>query len=169
MTGGEPSQERGLGDLLSQLQAAQADLEAQSAAVDAAVVEGSSAGGAVVVRLTGALEAESVHIDASLADLADPSLLEDAVLAALRDALGQVVELRVVSAGRGRGTLRCWDGPRTRSSAISTWAVCWVASTSAASMANLGMDFGALGGYAEDDEVEDEEDADDEVEDEPEA
>ena len=168
MTGGEPSQERGLGDLLSQLQAAQADLEAQSAAVDAAVVEGSSAGGAVVVRLTGALEAESVHIDASLADLADPSLLEDAVLAAFRDALGQVVELHAalqdeVEAPFGAGMdLNSIVGNLDLGGLLGGVDVGGL-------MANLGMDFGALGAYAEDDEVEDEEDADDEVEDEPEA
>jgi len=35
------------------------------------------------------LEAESVHIDPSIIDAADPTLLEDAVLAALHDALGR--------------------------------------------------------------------------------
>jgi nucleoid-associated protein EbfC len=84
----------GLGDLFSQLQAARADLEARAAEIDASVVEGSAAGGAVVIRLTGSLEAESVHIDASIVDAADPALLEDAVLAALRDALGRIIQLR---------------------------------------------------------------------------
>jgi hypothetical protein len=84
----------GLGDLFSQLQAARADLEAQADEIDAAVVEGSAAGGAVVIRLTGSLEAESVHIDPTIADPSDPTLLEDAVLAALRGALGRIVELR---------------------------------------------------------------------------
>ena len=84
----------GLGDLFSQLQAARADLEARAAEIDASVVEGSTAGGAVVIRLTGSLEAESVHIDSSIVDPADPALLEDAVLAALRDALGRITQLR---------------------------------------------------------------------------
>jgi len=35
-----------------------------------------------------------VHIDSSIVDPSDPALLEDAVLAALRDALGRIVELR---------------------------------------------------------------------------
>jgi DNA-binding YbaB/EbfC family protein len=94
MAEGDSSPTGGLGDLFSQLQAAQADLESQAAAMDAAVVEGHAAGGAVVVQLRGSLEAESVRIDPSIIDPADPTLLEDALLAALRDALGQVVELR---------------------------------------------------------------------------
>jgi len=84
----------GLGDLFSQLQAARADLEAQVEAIDATIVEGKAASGAVVIRLSGSLEGESVHIDASIVDPADPALLEDAVLAALRDALGRITELR---------------------------------------------------------------------------
>jgi len=84
----------GLGDLFSQLQAARADLEAQAEAIEATVVEGRAAGGAVVINVTGSLEAESVHIDPSIIDPADPALLEDAVLAALRDALGRITGLR---------------------------------------------------------------------------
>ena len=80
---GAPS--AGLDGLFAQLQAAQADLEARAAALDSAVVEGSAAGGAVVVRVSGALAAESVHIDPAIIDPADPALLEDALLAALRD------------------------------------------------------------------------------------
>lgn len=92
----------GLGDLFSQFREAQADLEAQAEAIDATVVEGSAAGGAVVVRLSGSLDAESVHIDPAIIDPADPTLLEDAVLAALRDALGRVVALKSsLQAGMG--------------------------------------------------------------------
>ncbi len=89
---GAPS--TGLDGLFSQLQAAQADLEARAAALDSAVVEGSAAGGAVVVRVSGALAAESVHIDPAIIDPADPALLEDALLAALRDALGRITQMR---------------------------------------------------------------------------
>jgi len=94
MGGGTSSSGGGLGDLFAKLQAAQVDLEAQAAAIDATVVEGRAAGGAVVVRLNGSLEAEAVHIDPGIVDPADPALLEDAVLAALRDALGRVSRLR---------------------------------------------------------------------------
>jgi DNA-binding YbaB/EbfC family protein len=167
VAGDEPSEAGGLGDLLAQLQAAQAGLEAQSAAIDATVVEGHAAGGAVVVRLTGSLEVESVHIDPSLADPNDSSLLEDAVLAAVRDALGRVVELRSalqaeVEAPFGGGLdLNAIVGNLDLGGLFGGGDV-------GALMANLGMgmDLGALGapGSAEDEEVED-----DDVDDGPEA
>jgi len=84
----------GLGELFSHLQAARADLEAQAEEVDATVVEGTAAGGAVIIRVSGSLEAETVHIDRAIVERDDISLLEDAVLAALRDALHQINELR---------------------------------------------------------------------------
>jgi len=83
-----------MGDLFARLEEARADLEAQAEAIEATSVEGHAAGGAVVIRLTGSLEAESVHIDPSLVDPSDPTLLEDAVLAALQDALDRIVDLR---------------------------------------------------------------------------
>ncbi len=83
-----------LGDLFAQLEAASADLEAREESIEATVVEGHAANGAVVVRLTGGFEVESVHIDGSVVDPDDLGLLEDAVLAAVRDALDQVVDLR---------------------------------------------------------------------------
>lgn len=89
-----PFPEGGLGDLLAKLQAAQADYEEQAAAIDAAVVEGRAGGGAVTVRINGSLEAEAVHIDPGIIDASDPALLEDMVLAALRDALARLSELR---------------------------------------------------------------------------
>ncbi|MGA2804911.1 MAG: YbaB/EbfC family nucleoid-associated protein [Acidimicrobiales bacterium] len=94
MTEGESSATGGLGDLFARLEEARADLEAQAEAIEATSVEGHAAGGAVVIRLTGSLEAESVHIDPSLVDPTDPTLLEDAVLAALQDALDRITELR---------------------------------------------------------------------------
>lgn len=83
-----------LGDLFSQLQSARADLEAHEEAIESTVVEGHAADGAVVIQLTGGLEVASVHLDRSIVDSDDVELLEDAVFAALRDALGQVMSLR---------------------------------------------------------------------------
>jgi len=57
VTEGDQSPSGELGDLFSQFREAQAGLEAQSQAIEATVVEGSAAGGAVVVRLSGSLEA----------------------------------------------------------------------------------------------------------------
>jgi len=92
------------GDLFSKLQAAQASLAAQEEAIDETLVEGKAAGGAVVVSLRGSLEAQAVSIDPALIDAADPSLLEDAVLAALRDALAQLRELRSSLSPPGLGS-----------------------------------------------------------------
>ena len=94
MPEGDSSPIGGLGDLLSRLEEARADLEARAEAMEATVAEGHAAGGAVVIRLTGSLEVESVHIDPSVVDPADPTFLEDAVLAALQDALDRITELR---------------------------------------------------------------------------
>ena len=110
--GGASSSGGGLGDLFAKLQAAQADLEGQAAAIDAAVVEGRAAAGAVVVRLSGLLEAEAVHIDPAVIDPADPALLEDLVLAALRDALGQAQRAQVFPAVARRPLVRERGRPR---------------------------------------------------------
>jgi DNA-binding protein YbaB len=84
----------GFGDLFAHLEAARAELEAQQEAVESTVVEGHAASGAVVIKMTVGLDATEVHIDPAVIDPADPSLLEDTVLAALRDALGEVGRLR---------------------------------------------------------------------------
>ena len=81
-------------DLFSQLQSARSDLEAKEEAVEATVVEGHAAEGAVTIAITGGLALESVRIDRSIVDPDDVELLEDAVFAALRDALDQVAAVR---------------------------------------------------------------------------
>ncbi len=156
----------GLPDLLSQLQAAQADLEAHVAAIDTTVVEGSAAGGAVVIRLNGSLEAESVHIDPSVLEGSDPSLLEDAVLAALRDALGRIVELRsslqeqVAPSFGGGMDLNAIVGNLGLEGVLGGLDV-----NSLMASFGMGMDLGALGGQGDSDE----DDEDDDLDDEPEA
>lgn len=82
-----------LGSLLDQAQRLQEQLiEAQSSAGET-TVEGRAAGGQVVVTMSGAGEPLSVHIDPAVIDPSDPDLLEDLVLAALKDAVGQAQEL----------------------------------------------------------------------------
>jgi hypothetical protein len=83
-----------LSGLLAQLEAVTEDLEEVAEEVADIIVEGTSAGGSVVIQLTGALDAVGVRIDPSLVDPTDVAMLEDAVLAALRDGLAQVVELQ---------------------------------------------------------------------------
>lgn len=81
-------------DLQSFLAQAQQLQEQLTHARDAAaeqVITGVAAGGKVTVTVTGAMEFGGVHIDPSL--LEDVELLEDLVLAALRDAFTKVSEL----------------------------------------------------------------------------
>lgn len=55
-----------------------------------AVVEGSAGGGLVTVKVDGHFDFKSITIDPSVVDADDPSILEDLVLAALRDATSQL-------------------------------------------------------------------------------
>jgi nucleoid-associated protein EbfC len=93
-----------LGALLEQAQEMAAGMaEAQQAAADT-VVEGSSGGGMVTVTVTGTFEFQRVRIDPKAIDPDDPGMLEDLVLAAVRDAARRVGELQQQSLG-GLGPL----------------------------------------------------------------
>ncbi|MGO8876014.1 MAG: YbaB/EbfC family nucleoid-associated protein [Acidimicrobiales bacterium] len=83
-----------LDGLLAQLEVVSEQLDDVAQEASDVIVQGSSAGGSVVVQLTGGLEAVSIRIDPALVDPSDVAMLEDAVLAALRDGLAQVVELQ---------------------------------------------------------------------------
>src|SRR6185437_2211120 len=78
-----------LGGLLSRLGQVQQNLQQAQQSAAAQVVEGSAGGGAVKVRVTGGLDFEKISIDASVVDPADVEMLEDLVLAAVRDAVEQ--------------------------------------------------------------------------------
>ena len=87
------SDEFDMGALLERAQAVQQQLlEAQAVAAEQ-VVEGNAGGGVVKVRVTGALNVESVSIDPEVIDADDVSMLEDLVLAATNDALARAQEL----------------------------------------------------------------------------
>jgi len=79
-----------VGALLDQ---AQQMMQAHSEAKDQ-MVEGRSGGGAVKVTMTGDMEFKSVTIDPAAVDPADVGMLEDLVLAALRDAMTEVNKLK---------------------------------------------------------------------------
>jgi nucleoid-associated protein EbfC len=88
-----------LGALMSQvLQARDAVQSAQQNAAGQ-VVEGTAGGGLVRIRVTGGLDFQSVTIDPSVIDPADPELLEDLVLAAVRDAAEQASGLQAQALG----------------------------------------------------------------------
>ena len=76
--------------LLKQAQQMQQQLmEAQAAAAEQ-VYEGQSGGGAVKLRVTGGMDFQSVEIDPAAVDPDDVEMLQDLVLAAVRDAVGKV-------------------------------------------------------------------------------
>ena len=73
-------------------------LEAQAAAANAEIT-GQAGGGAVSVTVTGGLEFRAVTIRPDAVDPDDVEMLEDLVLAALQDAMGQVGEMQQSSLG----------------------------------------------------------------------
>lgn len=75
-----------LGGLLESAQKMMADAEAAASRI----VEGVAGGGLVKVRVDGHFTFHSVAIDPSAVDPDDPQILEDLVLAALRDAAEQL-------------------------------------------------------------------------------
>jgi DNA-binding YbaB/EbfC family protein len=84
-TPGQPN----MNELLKQAQKMQQQLaEAQAAAAEQ-VVEGQAGGGVVKVTVTGGMEFRSVSIDPTVVDPDDVEMLEDLILAAIRDALAR--------------------------------------------------------------------------------
>ena len=79
-----------LGGLLAQAQNMQQQLLDAQAQVAAQTVEGQAGGGVVRVVMTGGFEFTSVRIDPDAVDPADVEMLQDLVLAAIRDAVGKV-------------------------------------------------------------------------------
>jgi DNA-binding YbaB/EbfC family protein len=78
-----------LGALLSRLGEVQQSLQQAQESAAGKVLEGSAGGGAVRVRATGAMEFEQVSIDPSVVAGGDVELLEDLILAAVRDVVEQ--------------------------------------------------------------------------------
>ena len=89
--GGQPN----MNELLKQAQKMQEQLLAARAEAETQEVEGQAGGGMVKVRVTGGMEFMGVSIDPAAVDPDDVSMLEDLVLAAIRDAVtkaGQISE-----------------------------------------------------------------------------
>jgi DNA-binding YbaB/EbfC family protein len=81
-----------LGGLLGQMQQLQQQLMDAQEAAASRVAEGSAGGGVVRVKVTGDLDFQDVTIDPSVVDPSDVEMLQDLVLAAVRDAVARVNE-----------------------------------------------------------------------------
>lgn len=90
--------------LLQQAQQMQQQLMEAQAAAAGQEVEGRAGGGVVKVRCTGGLEFEQVTIDPAAVDPSDVTMLEDLVLAAVRDAVAKANALQRQAMG-GLGDL----------------------------------------------------------------
>ena len=88
-----------ISNLLAQAQQMQQQLLAARAEIEEQTVEGQSGGGAVKVRCSGGLDFESVEIRADAVDPADVAMLEDLVLAAVRDAVAKANALNQQALG----------------------------------------------------------------------
>jgi nucleoid-associated protein EbfC len=88
-----------MNELLRQAMAMQEQLMAAQQEAAERTVTGRAGGGLVRVVMTGSGEPTAVHIDPEAFDPTDPELLEDLVLAALRDALQQVRDLQASAMG----------------------------------------------------------------------
>lgn len=86
--GGEGGGMPDLGGLMAQAQ----EMMAKSQEAAAEVVEGSAGGGVVRIEVDGGFQPQSVHIDASVVDPNEIEMLQDLVLAALRDAATQIAD-----------------------------------------------------------------------------
>lgn len=82
-----------LGKLLEQAQAMQAQFQQARETAAGQEVVGQAGGGAVKVTVTGALEFTDVEIDPAVVDPDDVPMLQDLVLAAVRDALARASAL----------------------------------------------------------------------------
>ena len=94
-----------LGDLLAQAQQMQQQLLEAQAAVAEQIVEGHAGGGVVRVECTGGLDFQRVTIDPAAVDPSDVAMLEDLVLAAVRDAVSRANALNSEALGGLGGML----------------------------------------------------------------
>jgi DNA-binding YbaB/EbfC family protein len=77
---------KNLGQMMKQAQQMQAKMAELQAALDQAEVTGQSGGGMVTITTSAKGDPKKVKIDPSLIDPSDAEVLEDLIVAALRDA-----------------------------------------------------------------------------------
>ena len=98
-----PFEQAGLGGIFAEMQRLQEQLAEAEATSRSTEVEGSAGGGAVRIKVSGEFSFNDVTIDAAVVDPADVSILEDLILAALRDATSKLLEVRKAAMGQAVG------------------------------------------------------------------
>jgi nucleoid-associated protein EbfC len=83
-----------MGNLLKQAQKMQQELDRVQSELAAARVQGVAGGGAVRVAVDGEGQVVEVRISQEVLATGDKDMLEDLLLAALRDGIGRAAELR---------------------------------------------------------------------------
>jgi nucleoid-associated protein EbfC len=91
--------------MMAQVQKMQRDMELAQEQLKNEVVEASSGGGMVAVKMSGDLELREVKIDPSAVDPEDVEILADMVLAAVNEALRSAQELAASRMGGATGGL----------------------------------------------------------------
>lgn len=98
-----PFEQSGLGGIFEEMQRLQQQLAEAEAASSASEVEGTSGGGAVRITASGEFSFNKVTIDPQVVAAGDVAMLEDLILAALRDATAKLIELRRNAMGQAVG------------------------------------------------------------------
>jgi nucleoid-associated protein EbfC len=98
-----PFEQAGLGGIFAEMQRLQEQLAEAEATSRTMEVEGTAGGGAVRITVAGEFSFSSVTIDKEVVDANDVSILEDLVLAALRDATSKLLEVRKAAMGQAVG------------------------------------------------------------------
>jgi nucleoid-associated protein EbfC len=91
--------------MMKQVQQMQAEMVKAQEQLNNEVVEASAGGGAVTVKVSGALEVKDVIIDAAAVDPDDVELLQDMVMAATNEAIRSAQELAASKMGQATGGL----------------------------------------------------------------
>ena len=91
--GGMPGGLGGLGDIMKQAQKMQKDMAKIQEDLKNRVVEGKAGGGMVTVNVNGAQELLAVKIDKNAVDPNDTEMLEDLIVAAVREGMRKAKEM----------------------------------------------------------------------------
>jgi nucleoid-associated protein EbfC len=97
--------------MMKQVQQMQAEMVKAQEQLTGEVVEASAGGGAVTVKVSGALEVKDVVIDAAAVDPDDVELLQDMVMAATNEAIRSAQELASKRMSEASGGLDKLAGP----------------------------------------------------------